>query len=199
MMQPIRNDISRMIGTARTPASSICRATAMPRKVAGRTNDIDRIRCTVAAEHAQQRVRRRAATESTVSPISSRMLRRLRRISFSSPATTVRTRSISRARPASAPRQSTRPPPSDDAPLGRWRAERRRRCRARQSSVRSMTSCSARWAALRREGRCSLCSSVAGPVDHPFPAGKQEQPARLEMMVERCLHGLAASLPAFPG
>ena len=28
MMPPIRNDISTMIGTARTPASSICRPTA---------------------------------------------------------------------------------------------------------------------------------------------------------------------------
>ena len=126
-MPPIRNDIRKMMGTARTPATSIWRATAGPRNVDGRSSDLAELPHRAAEDEEQPPPS--SATESTVSPISSRRVDLRRRTAFPSSASTSRTRSSSAARSAPTPFQTTWPPPSAKC-RSAGPAERRRPCRA---------------------------------------------------------------------
>ena len=125
------------------------------------------------------------------------MLRRLRRISSSSPATTVRTRSISRARAGIGAAPGDAAARIDDASLDRGKQERAggvERAELRQVDDELLRLIVGECA----ENALQPLLELARLGDHPLPGGKQEQSAGLEMMLELRFHATAlpGGLPA---
>ena len=175
MMPPIRNDIS---SDDRHGADAgqldLPRRPPMPRKLARPHERCDRTpaRCRRACAAARRASSQRPRARSRRRPRSSvRRVRPHRRLVVGE-RRRARARSARRA-PASAPRQSTRPPPSADAPLERWRAGRRRPYRAPSTLGEVDDELPRLLGRAARRARCSLCSSArASSITHS-PAGQR--------------------------